>query len=91
MDNYKAICPTQSLEVILYDEYSESSKYNFHFVFLYNNMNIEQLLKEENRDIDKARVNHLLTANITHIDDHGLVTVMFNHKIENKIFNITRT
>ena len=31
----------------------------------------------------------MLTANITDIDQNGLVTVMFNSNIENYMFNIT--
>lgn len=32
-----------------------------------------------------------LTARITDIDEYGMVTIMFNHKLDNSMFNITNS
>ena len=39
--NYLVSCPTQAVEIKLYDEYSESPSIFFHFVFLYNDFEVE--------------------------------------------------
>jgi len=93
--NYLVVCPTQTVEIKLYDEFSESKSFFFHFVFLYDDGLFDDGLFGEKRledeeGSDKNGLNDILTANITNIDDLGLVTVMFNHNIENQMFNITR-